>query len=403
MQAGGGTTAQHEHFRLLTFSTLFPSSVRPRHGIFVETRLRHLVATGRATAEVIAPVPWFPFTSKAFGHYGLVARTPLEEDRFGLRVHHPRYVTIPKLGMTLQPASLAWFAAREIERLIGNGLGFDFIDAHYFYPDGVAAATLAAKFGVPFVVTARGSDINFIAKLEGPRRQIVAAADQAHAVVAVSEALARGLEDLGVRRERIVVLRNGVDATLFTPMDRSAARAALGVAGDAIIASVGNLVPEKGHDLIIAALTLIPRANLLIVGDGPELHHLTAQADRLGVGGRVRFIPAIPQSELRMVYSAADVLALGSSREGWPNVVLEAMACGTPVVSFDVGGVREIISDASVGEIVSVRSAQTMAPALDRYLAEPADRSAVRRHAEKFGWDEVSDGQLRVLSASRMQ
>jgi len=355
------------------------------------------VSTGRVQAEVVAPVPWFPFRGSQFGAYGAIARTPSEETRFGLYVHHPRYFMLPKVGANLHPISLAWSARRKIEKLIKKGLSFDVIDAHYFYPDGVAAAFLARHFDRPFIVTARGSDINLIAHLDGPRQMILDAANRAHALIAVSRALATAMTDLGIDSKRIVVLRNGVDCSLFQPLDRTTARLELGITAGPVLAAVGNLVPEKGHDLIIKALPALPDAQLVLVGDGTERRRLETLAAQLGVERRFRLLAPMPQERLSALYNAADVLVLASSREGWPNVLLESMACGTPVVATDVGGVREIVSAPLVGEVVSERSSNAIAGAVGRILHSPPDRHAIRLHAEQFGWDAVSRGQLELL------
>jgi len=383
--------------RLLTFTTLFPSAARPRHGIFVETRLRQLLATSAASATVVAPVPWFPSGARMFGGYGALARTPRAERRHGVDIRHPRYLMIPRLGVRIQPWTLAHAAEREIRRLVRDGAEFDLIDAHYFYPDGVAAAMLARRLGKPFVVTARGSDINRIAEFEAPRRLILDAARSASRIVAVSDALKRAIVKLGVQPDRIAVLRNGVDLDLFRPMDRHEARRALGIDEGKVVVSVGNLAPEKGHDLFVDAVAALPGLEALIVGAGPERKRLLERIAQGSAAGRLRILDEMPQDRLRLVYNAADALLLPSMREGWPNVLLEALACGTPVIAADVGGVGEIVADPIVGRVVGTRDAGAFAGALSDLLASPPERAAVRRYAESFGWDEVARAQLALF------
>jgi len=383
--------------RLLTLTTLFPSAARPRHGIFVETRLRQLLATDAVRAKVVAPVPWFPSGAGVFGEYGALARTPRAEHRNGIEVAHPRYFMLPQLGMGWQPRALAWAAEREIRRLAQSGFEPDLIDAHYFYPDGVAAAIVARRLAKPLVITARGSDINRIAQLERPRRQILAAAQSANRVIAVSEALKQAMVALGIDPARIVVLRNGVDLELFRPADRAEARRALGFTGSKVAVSIGNLVPEKGHDVFVDALASLPGVEGLIVGEGPERRRLSELIRRRGAAGRIRIVDAMPQERLRIVYNAADALVLASAREGWPNVLLEAMACGTPVVATAVGGVREIVAEPAAGRVLESRDSAALAHALTELLASPPDRNAVRRYAERLGWDEVVRAQLELF------
>ncbi len=155
--------------RALVYSTLYPSSARPGHGIFVETRLRELLSTGQVEAKVIAPVPWFPSRHPRWGERARMAGTPLRETRHDVDVLHPRYALLPRVGMTTAPWTLAAASIVAARRLIAQGWDFDLIDAHYFYPDGVAAALMARALGKPFVITARGSDLNLIARHRLPR------------------------------------------------------------------------------------------------------------------------------------------------------------------------------------------------------------------------------------------
>ena len=381
--------------RVLTFTSLFPSEARPRHGIFVENRLAHLVRDCDVDARVVAPVPWFPFRAAMFGSYASFAATPRRAVRGnGLQVSYPRYLMLPKLGVASQPDNMASAAMGDIRALIDGGWKPDLIDAHYLYPDCVAAAALARELGLPFVMTARGTDVNVLAHMSGPGRRIIAAARQAAAVIAVSSRLREQLVALGVEAGKVIVLRNGVDLEVFRTEDRSGARAALGLAQPGRLAAcVGNLVPEKGQALAIEMLAQMPDLRLVIVGDGPLRRELGERATHLGVADRVEFRAVMPQRELGRLYSAADVLLLTSEREGWPNVVLEAMACGTPVVGFDVGAAGEMIVGEAVGRIVATRDAIALGVAVAQVLAMPLRREVIRQHASEFDWSSVSQGQ----------
>jgi hypothetical protein len=161
--------------RVLLFSTLYPSSARPLHGIFVETRLRELLRHGQdqdrpMQARVVAPVPWYWSTDASHGKYAAMVNTPLRETRNGIDVRHPRFFTLPKIGMYTAPLMLALGARQALSDIRREGFDFDLIDAHYYYPDGVAAALLAHWFGKPLVVTARGSDVNLIPNHTVPRK-----------------------------------------------------------------------------------------------------------------------------------------------------------------------------------------------------------------------------------------
>ena len=384
--------------RVLLFSTLYPSCVRPIHGIFVETRLRELLKTGEVQAKVVAPVPWFPFKAARFGAYAKFAATPRVEQRNGVEVHHPRYLLPPKVGMNMAPHALALGALSTLRRLQRDGFDFDLIDAHYYYPDGVAAALLAKWLGKPFVVTARGSDLNLISQYPRPRRLILQAADQAAASIGVSQALMDRLAVLGADRSKLHVLRNGVDLERFVPETRSAARERLGLAIDGrYLLMVANLVELKGHHIAIEALAQLPGVTLLIAGAGPEQPTLKALADRLGVAERVHWAGVVPQDELRWWYSAADALALCSSREGWPNVLLEAMACGTPVLTTNVSGTPDMVNTPAAGALLERRDAQALVQAWNHLHAQAPNRAATRSHAETFSWTATTQGQLKLF------
>ncbi|MDQ1814991.1 glycosyltransferase family 4 protein [Massilia sp. CCM 9210] len=384
--------------KILTFTTLFPNQVRPNNAIFVETRLRHLVASGQVEARVVAPVPWFPFTAKRFGQYGDFARVPASEERFGLPVLHPRYPVIPKVGMNFAPALLANAAKATVGRMLDEGYDFDLIDAHYFYPDGVAAVKLGKHFNKPVVITARGSDISLIPNFAKPRKMIQWAAANAAAVITVCDALKTELVQLGADPATITPLRNGVDLQRFHQGDRAGLRREIGLDGFTLL-SVGHLVELKGHDLAIGALPLLPGVTLLIAGSGVELPRLQALARELKVEERVRFLGAVPQPELPRYYGAADALVLASSREGWANVLLESMACGTPVVASRVWGTPEVVAAPAAGVLMRERSRQGVADAVQALRADYPAHDDTRRYAEQFSWDSTTAGQLRLFNA----
>ena len=210
------------------------------------------------------------------------------------------------------------------------------------------------------------------------------------------QALKDTLVELAVPAAKITVLRNGVDTRLFHPVDREAVRARLGLAGTVLL-SVGYLIERKGHDIIIRALPELPQARLLIAGEGPEERALRALAQSLGVEGRVTFLGAIPQDELKNYYSAADILVLASSREGWANVLLEAMACGTPVVATNVWGAPEIVQTPAAGILMEARTPPALVRAVQGLLAHYPDRQTTRRYAEQFSWDDTTEGQLALF------
>lgn len=385
--------------RILTFSSLYPNVRQASHGIFVENRLRKLLAYApEIEARVIAPVPWFPSSNPRFGSYAQYAGVPAREQRHGIEVLHPKYAVIPKVGMQLTPYLMYRAVRGAFAQVRAEGFDFDLIDAHYFYPDGVAAMWLAKAFERPFVVTGRGTDLNLVPQYPGPRRRILEVAQSAAHMMTVAGALKDYLRDLGVADERVTVLRNGVDLEFFQPAaDRQALRAELGFGSAPTLLSVGHLIERKGHHLAIEAMAALPDMSLVIAGDGPEEGMLKAQVERLGLGQRVRFAGRLVQEQLRQHYQAADALILASSREGWANVLLESMACATPVVATPVDGTPEVVAAPAAGQLTADRSANAVADAVKSLFADLPPRESTREYAEGFSWDDTSQGQLDIF------
>ena len=386
-----------EPISILTVSTLFPNPVQRTHGIFVETRLRKLIASGAVAAHVLAPIPWLPPIVKYPG-YGPLETIPSQVVRDGLTIEHPRYLVVPKIGMNITPYTLYRAMRRRLGAMLRAGYKVDLIDAHYFYPDGVAASWLARDFGLPYVVTARGTDLTLIPQYRWPRRLIRDTAAGASGLITVCAALAEPLIELGVAPGRVTVLRNGVDLERFRPHARDEARARLGLTRRTL-GSVGHLIERKGHHHIIAAMPHLPDTDLVIAGAGPELGRLQQLAAALGVSERVRFLGNLDQSLLPELYSAVDALVLASSREGWANVLLEAMACGTPVVASSVWGTPEVVAAPAAGRLMPELSAEGVRATVEALFADLPDRQATRRYAEGFDWRPTTDGQLALFRA----
>jgi len=303
--------------------------------------------------------------------------------------------------MTIAPLMLYLGAIAAVQRVLDEGFEFDVIDAHYYYPDGVAAALLARHFNKPFTVTARGTDLNLIPQYTLPKRMMQWAARRAAASIGVCAALVDVLRGWGIAGERLHVMRNGVDLVRFKPLPQDVARAELGLAGAPLLLSVGYLVERKGHHIAIEAmpgvLAVHPQAHLVIIGEGAERERLVALCQRLGVQNSVTFTGALPNAELYKWYSAADVLVLASSREGWANVLLEAMACGTPVVATHIWGTPEVVAEAVAGRLVARRDGASFAVEINALLAAYPDRALVRAYAERFSWQATTDAQLALF------
>lgn len=385
--------------KLLLFSSLFPNSQQPSHGIFVENRLRKLQESGEIEVKVIAPVPWFPFKNSRFGLYSKYARVPYTEERHNNQIIHPRYKIIPKAGMNFAPKSMAKATLPVIKKIITEGYNFDIIDAHYFYPDGIAATIIGEELGKPVVITSRGTDINLIPQYKKPRKMIMESSKKAAAMITVCQALKTSMVEMGIEADKITPLRNGVDLKFFTPTDnRESLRSQLGMNRITAL-SVGHLIDRKGHHLIIDAMKSLASEpiDLIIIGDGEKREELKKQVLENGLEQRIKFTGALDQQKLRDYYRAADILILASSREGWANVLLESMACGTPVVASNVWGTPEVVNSAEAGILMKSLDAQGVTNGVKELLTNYPDRVKTRTYAEGFSWDQTTEGQLKIF------
>jgi teichuronic acid biosynthesis glycosyltransferase TuaC len=376
--------------RLLTFTNLYPSQASPRHGIFVEQRLRRLVASNRVRTRVVVPVARRPW------ELGSARSEPAE--RHGIPVRYCSFPVVRGLTTAFHPRIMARCARSAVEAFRAETGDFDLIDGHFLYPDGVGAVHLGEALGKPVVLTARGSDVNTALGEKIAGRSIRWAADRAVAIIAVSAALRDAMVRQGLPAERITVVRNGVDRELFRPGDRAQLRAELGFTAPTLL-SVGNLVPEKGHELALAVLSRIDGAELVVIGSGPLRSRLVALASELGVAARVKWLPPLAQQSLARYYGAADLTILTSTREGMPNVLLESLACGTPVVATAVGGAVEIVTEPVAGQLVHSRSPEVFAAACREVLATPPREAAVRAFSERFGWEQPVATQISLLES----
>lgn len=372
---------------IVTFTNLFPNSVQPTHGTFVRERMRRVVAAGGFAWTVVAPVPEV-FAPLRWGVFREQARIPARESYEGITCHHPRYRHWPGLSLRRQAAAMARGARATLRELAARGPLV--VDAHYLWPDAVAAAMLADELGVPFAWTARGTDVNVIAGDAHVAAELRRWAPRAAFVAAVSRALAdRTAEVTGLPRDAVFEVRNGVDLERFQPGDAQAARRALGLPVDGkLLLGVGRLVPGKGFAVAARAVATMPAdVRLVLVGDGPER---AAIANALG--DRVIFLGKRAPDQVAQAFRAADVFVMPSEREGWPNVVTEALASGLRVLATPVGGIPQILGDPAPGDerlgaLVPVGDVAALAAAARRLLAAPADRAAVRAFAGRYGWD----------------
>lgn len=384
--------ADPDHIDLVVFSALFPSAVRPGAGLFIRERMFR-VARHRPLA-VISPQPWFPGQALIrLLRPGYRPQAPALEIQQGIRVYHPRYLSLPGLLRRLDGWSMALASVGLMRTLKRQGARL--IDAHFAYPDGEAATRLGRWLKLPVTVTLRGTEVPH-SKNPSLRPRLSRTLKAADRVFSVSDSLRRLAIELGAPAAKTEVVGNGVDIEVFHPLDRAAARARFQLPDCArVLISVGGLVERKGMHRVIEVLPALlechPDLHYLIVGsaspEGDNRAELGAQVARLGLADRVHFLGALPPAELKWPLSAADVFVLATRNEGWANVFLEAMACGLPVVSTDVGGNAEVVCRDALGSIVPFGDSAALQQALDAALNRDWDRGAILDYARDNQWD----------------
>ena len=375
-----------KRLRVLSLSTLYPNAVTPNFGVFVERQMQAVAARGDVDLVMVNPVGLPPFPLSLHSRYRSLHPVEPIEQRGGVSVLRPRFTVLPGTGGRINARSEA-AAVLPLARRLHAERAFDLIDAQFFYPDGPAALRIARALGVPCSIKARGADVHYWGQAPGTARQVRDAARGASGLLAVAAGLADDLAALGVDRRKITVHRTGLDRTLFRPLDRALCRSQLGLpAAGPVLACVGGLIERKGQRFAIEALSLIPCATLLLAGAGPDHKRLRALAASLDLADRVRFLGAVPQADLPVVLSSADVFVLPTASEGLANVWVEALACGTPVVTTPLPGVQELLTDPACGRMTA-RNPAAIAAAVNELLAEPPSRDAVRAGAAEFSWE----------------
>jgi len=384
---------------ILVFTSLWPNAEQPNFAVFVKHRVAAMSRIEGVNVRVVAPIPYFPEKIQLPildrfwpDHWRRMARIPGRELIAGIETFHPRHLVTPKIGMTFYGRWMADGVESLAQRLRAEQ-PIDVIDAHYVYPDGYAATLIGERLKIPVVITARGTDVNLFSRMPLIRPLVRKALARADGVIAVSDALKRRMIELGIETGKIATIRNGVDRAVFYPRDRMEARRKLGLDPQSrVIVTASALVPLKGIDRLIDAMALMRDANakLYVIGEGPERVALETRIAKHGLTDRVLLIGSRPQAELAEWYSAADLFCLASHREGCPNVVIEALACGLPVVAADVGGVGELVSKPDYGRVVSAPTAENFAAEIEVALETKWNRDEIAKSGCARSWSDVA-------------
>jgi glycosyltransferase involved in cell wall biosynthesis len=360
---------------------------------------------------VINPLPWSP-VHRFIDRLSLLENVPDVEVLQGVEVHHPRFFSIPKFFKQLEPKYYQGAVERCLSELGVAGQGdFDIVDMHWTFPDLPAGLAIAERMGARTIVTLRGMEA--MHENDGRARSLAVDSGlrQVDRIIALSQELKLEADRRTQAPDKALVVRNGVSIEQFYYIEQKQARQSVANAIESpAIISVGSLIYRKGFDLLIEALhrlrlrSKFSNCRLYIVGsEGPEGDYrkrLFAQVEQLGLQNAVEFVGQVPNNELIDWYNACDVFCLASRGEGSPNVLTEAIACGCPAVSADVGSAREIVeSEPDLGVCVEPDSADALYDGLYDILSRKLDRKHNATVFSRYSWDWCANNVLPVYQS----
>ncbi len=390
--------------KILTLSSVYPNTAQPSLGLFVRERMRRVAEVGEEV-RIVAPVPSFPLDHlirSVKGGYRPAVSGRLKPENGA--VCHPPFLCPPGVFKGLD----GWLYALSLLPVlhkIRRRFPFQLIDAHFTYPDGVAASLLARRFRVPFTITLRGTEVPH-AREPSKRLQMIRAYQRANALIAVSRSLGDLAVELGAQPEKIHVIPNGVDTRRFRPMAKNEARRALGLPdGAPVILTVGALVRRKGIHRVLEIMPRLCRRHpdlvYVVVGGGSVEGDMSGELTRIieerNLEGRVQMEGPKPPDILPLYYSAADLFVLPTTNEGWANVLMESLACGTPVITTDVGGNAEVVSDDFLGMLIPSENPWALENAVLKGLGRSWDREAIAAYAARRDWTQVAKEVIEVF------
>ena len=418
--------------KILVITNLFPNNKEPNRGVFNRQQVAELAKL--CEVEVVAPVAWHRARGIAEEEPLILTLSPEGRGNKGegdLTVYHPRYFMVPKIGRALYGFFFYLGIIRKV-REIYKTFKFDMILATWAYPDGFGAALVSNALKKPLVIKVHGSDVNITSEYFLRRKMMVYAFKRAQKIIAVSSALKQKITELGIPGRKIEVITNGVDTGLFKPMDKIECRKKLNLPLDKkIILFVGNLEKVKGIDLLVEAMRGLPEdVYLVVVGKGSLKNTLMSNSRHcervkrtkqsyeiasLAFGllamtkeksltmahemeDRIWFFGARPHDEIPVWMNAADVFCLPSRNEGCPNVILEALACGTPIAASNAGGIPELIKSKEFGILVSTEDSNALEQGINRCLASGRDKNKSRDSVLNMSWQKNAEQIFNLLN-----
>jgi len=373
----------------------FPIPVEPYRG---HSEYQIVLALSRiADVNVLCPFPRYPKWFQPTYDY---RRPDLSYSPPGVATQYFEYPALP--GVTRCINGLV--CAKYLEAYFRESRP-DVACNFWLYPEGYATVAVARKLGIPAIVGSIGSDLN---RIPDPASRWLTrlAMKRATFVVTKSEHLRQRAIQMGIDAQKVRTVRNGCNPEVFHLADRSTARAQLAIDDKAeLVLFVGRLDGKKGIGELLDAFASLarrrPNLRLAYVGDGPGGEHLRSKAKHLSLQDRVLLLGACPSQTVAQWLAASNVLALPSYTEGYPNVVIEALSCGRPVIATNVGGIPELVHEKS-GILIAPRDSRALAQAIETAMGRNWDERFI---ADEFhrGWDEAADELLRICELAVQQ
>ena len=383
--------------RILFVSNLFPDSAEPYRGLDNATVLHALRQYHDCEIRVLSPRPCLPFAPFA-------QRSPRSEDALLLPAYVPaRY--IPKIGSGLNHQLMRRAIGGPL-REIRRKFSWDVMLVSWLYPDGWAAVKVAQLAGMgPVVLIAQGSDVHRYLNIPARRRCILKAVGGSAGVITRSRSLATLLAGAGANSSTLFPITNGINSSTFTSGDREEARRGLGISTAAkLLLYVGNFLEVKNPLLLVRAFSklcaMLPSEplQLVMVGKGPLQSAVAAEAAKLGVGDRVMLTGPLLPGEVATWMRAAELFCMTSKNEGLPNVILEAQACGLPVVSTAVGSIEELVDEPWKGGLSSPHDLDGWVREALRLLQAPPERERIAQLGASRTWQLAAGKYHEVLA-----
>ena len=355
---------------------------------------------------VVSPLPFFPAIKSLqfMEKWYKFSQVPNYTVYGKIKAYYPKYPMIPKISEAMQSYLMIPFLYRTLKAIQSDN-GIDVVNAHYLYPDGVATCRVCKMLNIPVVLSALGSDVNVLGQNKSISGQLKSALEECSAITAVSDDLAKKIQEFGLTDREIHVLHNGVDLSLFSLLNRNNEREKASISvNEKMILYVGRLSPEKGLEYLLKAAiklkTQWPNLRIVLIGDGPDKHRLRGFSESLDIEDITHFMGEQTPDEINRWLGMSDLLCLPSIREGCPNVILEAFASGRPVVGSNVGGIPEMIEDECNGFLFQPGDVNDLVNKLDVSFRFDWNPASIRECVENRSWTAVSERYIALFKKS---